>query len=272
MMRRFNPHNTLLDQAIRSGGHLFRHRLLSNRCLACLAPAESDYPLCKACEDSLALNHIACRQCAEPLVIPPGELHRLTERQAFSEEGWLCPRCQKETPPFTRTVSPFLYSYPLDRFVHRFKQDKQMIYGRLLSRLMADRLSEHYGTSAEPLPDLISAVPTHRIRRFRRGFNPAALLADEVSGTLKRPFYPGLCQKIIDTPVQHTLSRKERFKNLENSFRITRPVTGKTVAIVDDVMTTGATARVIARLLRDNGARDVVIWTLARTPHPEHEI
>lgn len=254
---------TFLHQITQKGHKVFKQKLLSGRCLGCLAPVSGDLPLCDDCKEGLALNHHSCLQCAEPISLLSG--------QSLSQQ-WQCGHCQRDAPPFSHTVSPYLYSYPLDRFVSRFKQNRQMIYGRLLGRLMADHLHEHYADKPWQLPDQIVAVPTHRKRRFKRGFNPAALLADEVARKLKRPFNPELCQKITDTQEQHTLSRKERLNNLHGSFRITRRVQDQRIALVDDVMTTGATARVIASMLRDNGASEVCIWTLARTPQPESDL
>lgn len=247
-----------IKKLMHKGLGVFKHRLLSGRCLGCLAPAQDELPLCIACEENLALNNHACRQCAAPIT---------TAQHLVQPAFLLCVPCQHDSPPFQKTVSPYLYSYPLDRFVNRFKQDQQLIYGRLLARLMARNLHLHYQDSDHSLPDQIIAVPSHKKRRFKRGFNPAALLADEVAKTLQRPFNPKLCQKITDTAEQHTLDRQARLKNLQGSFSLTEPVTDQHIAVVDDVMTTGATAGVIAELLRDNGAKEVHIWTLARTPY-----
>ena len=289
----------VVKKLLKNGIGLFQHRLLSGRCLGCLAPAQQDLPLCEDCQKSLALNHHACQQCALPLPLglplsPPSPALTSSvmnhpdawhKGQAFSENTSFispttintstikasatltCASCQQDQPPYIKTLSPYLYAYPLDRFVNRFKQDRQLIYGRLLARLMADYLAQHYQTQPHTLPDQIIAVPSHKKLSFNRGFNPAALLADEVSKTLKRPFNPKLCKKVVATSPQHTLDRQARLKNLSGSFALTGSVEQQTIAVVDDVMTTGATAGVIAQLLRDNGAQAVYIWTLARTPY-----
>lgn len=285
-----------VKKLLKNGIGLFQHRLLSGRCLGCLAPAQQDLPLCADCQRSLALNHHACQQCAIPLphglslslpspaiassiaINPDSTLNTATESIPFinpttinpatinSTTALTCASCQQDQPPYIKTLSPYLYAYPLDRFVNRFKQDRQLIYGRLLAKLMADYLKQHYQHQPQTLPDQIIAVPSHKKRSFKRGFNPAALLADEVSKTLQLPFNPKLCKKVIATSPQHTLDRQTRLKNLSGSFALTSSVEQQTIAVVDDVMTTGATAGVIAQLLRDHGAQEVHIWTLARTP------
>lgn len=287
----------VVKKLLKNGIGLFQHRLLSGRCLGCLAPAQQDLPLCADCQRSLALNHHACQQCAIPLPLglalsplspatdssivinPDAILNTTTESIPFinpttinpatinSTTALTCASCQQDQPPYIQTLSPYLYAYPLDRFVNRFKQDRQLIYGRLLARLMSNYLAQHYQHQPHALPDQIIAVPSHKKRSFKRGFNPAALLADEVAKTLKRPFNPKLCKKVVATSPQHTLDRQARLKNLSGSFALTGSVEQQTIAVVDDVMTTGATAGVIAQLLRDNGAQEVHIWTLARTPY-----
>jgi len=286
-----------VKKLFKNGMGLFRHRLLSGRCLGCLAPAQQDLPLCEDCQRSLALNHHSCQQCAIPLPLgqslspsspagtPPVVISPDSVRNAaLTSTSFIhsttinpttinpttaltCASCQQDQPPYIKTLSPYLYAYPLDRFVNRFKQDRQLIYGRLLARLMADYLKQHYQHQPQMLPDQIIAVPSHKKRSFKRGFNPAALLADEVSKTLKLPFNPKLCKKVVATSPQHTLDRQTRLKNLSGSFALTGSVEQQNIAVVDDVMTTGATAGVIAQLLRDHGAQEVHIWTLARTPY-----
>ncbi|OPX54386.1 hypothetical protein BTE48_14490 [Oceanospirillum multiglobuliferum] len=228
---------------------------MGGRCLACLAIAQDNIALCSGCEQSLALNREPCVQCAEPFTAKPNFEHQA-----------ICASCQADQPAFSRTYAPYLYAYPLDRLISRFKDDGQMIYGQLLSQLLAERLRDNFSELEFQRPDQVMAVPIHITRRFSRGFNPAALLADALSHQLSCHFNPKLCVKTKVTEKQQVLNREQRQQNLHDSFQLTQSVEGQRIAVVDDVMTTGATARVIAQLLRDNGAAEVYIWALARTP------
>lgn len=243
------------DHILSKGIGLFKHRLMGGRCLACLAIAQENIALCDRCEQSLAPNREACIRCAEPFTTPSP-----LDSQA------ICASCQTDPPAFSRTYAPYLYAYPLDRMIRRFKEEGQMIYGQLLSQLLAERLRDDFSIQGFQRPDQIIAVPIHITRRFSRGYNPAALLADSLAHELSCQFNPRLCIKTKATEKQQTLNREQRQHNLHNSFQLTQSVQGQRIAVVDDVMTTGATARVIAQLLRDNGAVEVYIWALARTP------
>lgn len=111
-------------------------------------------------------------------------------------------------------------------------------------------------------------VPLHFSRLFTRGFNQAAVIARSVARAHGLAYAPRALVRVKRTPAQAALSRSERAKNLEGAFQARNPpaLRGKAVLLVDDVFTTGATAAACARTLRDAGAADVRVFTLARTP------
>ena len=111
-------------------------------------------------------------------------------------------------------------------------------------------------------------MPLHPSRLRERGFNQSLQLARSIGQQLDLPVQPFSCQRIRDTPSQSSLPWKERDKNMRKAFSCEGDVAGKHVAIVDDVMTTGATVNELALALLNAGASEVSVWVVARTlPH-----
>jgi ComF family protein len=159
-------------------------------------------------------------------------------------------------------ISAFEYRFPLDRLVQRFKSGGDLAIGHWLARALAHRVAR------EPPPDLLVAPPLARQRLRERGFNQSAVLARAVAAELGlRHSHRGL-RKLRETPAQQGLGARERRANLLGAFRCEAPMDGLRVAIVDDVFTTGATSAALALALREAGAAEVVVWTVARAPLP----
>ena len=244
--------------------------LFPRTCLLCRAEVEPECLttglLCRSCQADLPLNQTACRCCAEPLT-------GITDGQVLSGGKYsvdlLCSRCQKQSPAYERVIAPYLYRYPVSELIQQFKTRDHLLLNRLLADLLFAHLSELLGAGAIKPPDLILPVPTHWRTRLRRGFNPAACLADAVGRQLTLPVEMHLLRKQTLTQPQHDLNRAQRLKNLDQSFVLngSEQIKGRSVALVDDVVTTASTADVIAALLRDNGAHSVQVWALARTPY-----
>lgn len=214
--------------------------------------------LCQGCLNSLSLNSASCYCCAEPL----------SQEGMDASQKLMCGRCQKLQPAYECIISPYLYQEPLSLVIQRFKSQDSLLYSRLVSSLLSDHLKAEMISGQLLQPDLILPVPTHWRSRFKRGFNPAAQLADDLGRALDIPVQMSWLKKVRYTPPQHELNRLQRLSNLTASFDLSHKakLEGCSVAVVDDVVTTGATADVIAELLRDNGARSVQVWALARTP------
>lgn len=136
---------------------------------------------------------------------------------------------------------------------------------KALSELMVEEVKHYYRHQHLPMPELIVPVPQHVKRQWRRGFNPAIVLANALGQSLAVPIFKGV-KRVSAAPEQKTLDRRSRLKNLRNSFKVTLPLQGEHVVIVDDVMTTGATANTLAKALKAAGAGQVSVWVLARTP------
>jgi ComF family protein len=137
--------------------------------------------------------------------------------------------------------------------------------GRLaLVNQLADALALRIGTR----PDYIVAMPLHVLRLRERGFNQSQLLAQRLARTLGIPLLPHACKRSRNTTPQSLLPWQDRGKNMRGAFTCSADLSGKHIAIVDDVMTTGATIEELAKTLRLKGAIKVSAWVLARTlPH-----
>jgi ComF family protein len=228
-------------------------RRLPGECPLCSTRATGG-DLCAPCqEDVLWSTHKAtlprCDRCA--LRLP-----RL---------GMACPDCASIPPVFARSVIAFDYAAPADLLVLQLKQRGQYARAGLLARLLAEAVRR-----AAPLDAAMRLVPVPASRASlrRRGFNPSNEIARRLGKELGLPVRRDLLERVREASVQHTLGREARARNSIGLFQATRPIPGWPVAVVDDVMTTGATMDAVSRALLDAGASSVVALAVARTPFP----
>lgn len=215
--------------------------------------------LCANCLARFAAPRLRCPRCALPLAVPAPA----------------CGECLASPPPFERAVTALDYVFPWDGLIQRFKFGAEPELARPLAALLARavRATADVPTlTASRLPELVVPVPLAPARLRERGYNQAWELARHVAGTLSLPARADALLRVLDTPHQAGLDRRERERNLRNAFapapRAARWLAGRRVALVDDVMTTGATVREAAAALRRGGAVAVDLWVLARTPEP----
>lgn len=225
-------------------------------CVACLAPGDHG-GLCAGCLEQLPRNHTHCRQCALPL-----------PASTSTENPVLCGQCLTDPPPYSQVIAPWTYRFPVDRLIGQYKYRRRLALGHPLIRELANQLSVHLEQHPDDRPDLLIPSPMHRKRRRQRGYNHAEDITEQLSRKLGIPWSVTHIERHRAAPQQSGLDRKQRLRNLRGSYRVNRRITG-TVAIVDDVMTSGATARTVGNALLAAGADDVRVWVLARTPpHP----
>ena len=227
---------------------------LPRHCLLC--DANTDHPthaICTACEAELPWLGAHCQVCAVPLPAP----------------GMTCGACQQKPPAFARVEAPWRYAFPVDNLITRFKHQGQWPFGRMLGELLGEHL-QHAFDEGLPRPQALLAVPLARKRERQRGFNQARMLADWLSAELRIPAPGHWLLRTLDTPAQQGLDAATRKRNLRQAFRVvaSEQVAGQHLALVDDVLTTGATANMLARLLLRAGAMRVDVYCLARTPPP----
>jgi ComF family protein len=213
-------------------------------CLLCGSPSTRRV-VCAACELSLPFLASTCARCAVPLPC----------------DG-ICGECQRREPAFDDAMAAFEYRFPLDRMVHRFKYGGDLAVGRWLALRLADRLAP------VTRPDLLVAPPLADSRLRTRGFNQAVVIAAHVGKRLRVRHGVAAFTRIRETSPQPGLNRRQRLANLRDAFGCELDLSGEHVAIVDDVMTTGATSHALAKLLKARGASRVSVWAVARAPDP----
>ena len=235
-----------------------------NYCYLCGLRSYRDQPLCTACQCNLSSNEYCCSRCALPL---PGPA--LQVLPICTERTQLCGQCLNSPPAFDRVIAPWLYDEQLAFLLHRWKFHRERRLSRMFAHLWLSRLNED-----PELPDTILPVPLHWSKLWRRGFNQSELLAValrkqcQVLQTVT--LGTGLVQRHRATSAQSRLSAAQRVSNMRGAFTARQRCDNLRIAIVDDVLTTGATASSLATTLRDAGASTIEIWCLARTPEPQH--
>jgi len=226
--------------------------VLPPHCLLCGEDGEAGRDLCLACAASLVRNPVCCPRCALPLGVPAPA----------------CGECLHRQPPFEAAFAPFLYAHPLDLLMTRLKFGRSLAAGRVLSGLWSEAITQ----MAPVLPTLFVPVPLHASRLRERGYNQAFELLRPLARSLKIPLAGSLLQRTRATPAQANLDASARRRNLRGAFGLHVPAlrglapAAVHVALVDDVMTTGATLRECARVLRRAGIGRVDAWALARAP------
>lgn len=226
------------------------------RCALCGARA-AGFQLCAGCVEDLPWLANGCRGCAMPL--------------AAENRSGICAPCRAETSPPDYMLAALAYEYPVDRLVLALKFHGQQSLASLLGELLAIRVLTAGFANSEPL--LLLPVPLHSRRYRERGFNQAELIA-EVAGRMlagRESIGPGLSfrrdclWRTRPTPAQKGLGRRRRLANPDGSFAASDQVNGRQVVLIDDVITTGATAKACSSVLRDAGASGVSIWAVARS-------
>jgi ComF family protein len=221
-----------------------------NQCAVCRAATRGlGQRLCEDCIERFAASRRRCTRCA--LAVPDGVS--------------VCGRCLREPPPWSRAVAACDYGHPWDGVLADFKFRAALDLAPSLTALLARALGP-----APPTVDLLLPVPLSPARLRERGYNQAARLAVALGRRLRLAVRDDLLLRIVDTPHQLSLPRERRIANLRGAFAVEplalATVRGRRIAMLDDVMTTGATLAEAARTLRAAGAAEVQAWVVARTP------
>lgn len=199
--------------------------------------------ICKDCEAELPyLPETLCPVCARP-----------------SPRADVCGQCLKLPPSFDHSIAAFRYAFPMDKLIQELKYRERLILVNHLADALAQQVTQR--------PDYLVALPLHPARLRERGFNQSLLLASRLAQRLDIPLLKHACERIRNTPPQSGLPWKERGKNMRGAFacKSDELLKDRHVAIVDDVMTTGASTGELARTLKLAGASEVSVWVIART-------
>lgn len=215
------------------------HAWAGGDCLLCGAESGPEL-LCPACIGELPALPESCPQCALP-----------------SPAAAVCGSCINRSPHFDATLALWRYEFPCDTLVQALKYRAQLALAGFFARSLA----------ARPLPgfDVVLPMPLHPGRLAERGFNQALEISRGLARILGKPIEPRGVLRVKNTPPQTELPYDERAKNVRGAFLCELDLTGARVAVLDDVMTTGATLNELARALKRAGATRVENFVIART-------
>lgn len=205
-----------------------------------------EYGICNACLQDLPWHNCAqCPQCGLP-----------------AYDNQLCGHCINSPPDFDATRALFRYAFPVQPMLQRYKYGELLTLGETFGHLLAGYIAEK---QINEKPDLIIPMPLHPQRLQERGFNQSLEMARIVAKNLEVKLDQNICQRIKLSPPQASLPLKQRVKNMKGAFTCTQPLDGVNIAVIDDVMTTGASLNALAKTLKQAGASRVECWVIART-------
>lgn len=232
-------------------------------CFLCHQPRNqhpnSKEHLCNHCVADLPRNSNPCARCGVPLL---QSVH--THSKPASDLPSYCEECLQSPPAFHHCTAPFLYRFPVDRVIAKMKYQNRPQYAPVLGQLFVEHIQSR--------PQLLIPIPMHPSKQRERGYNQANYLAKYLGNALKIPVAYELLQKPIATPAQHGLDAKTRRDNVMGSLTLNPKYRDKVktlqhVALIDDVITTGATCREAAHCLAaENDELIIDVWAVARTP------
>ena len=239
----------MVGAVLRTAGRWVLDFALPPRCAGCDTIISDVHSFCPQCWTSIHfLGQSGCTTCGLPLE---------------ATEQTTCGACLAQPPRIARTRAAVAYDDLTRRLAIRLKYGRKIAVARTMARYMAPLVSEEGER-------LLVPVPLHRWRLWGRGFNQAALVARELSRRLELPTNPLVLRRIRRTPPLKGMSPLQRRRTVAGAFRVRdkAAIAGKTVILVDDVLTTGSTAEACARTLKRGGAGRVVLISWARVVKP----
>ena len=215
------------------------------QCIICNKNLSLNYPTCDDCYFKLPFEISGCSRCGQP----------------FAANLDHCGNCIANPPIYDKCFCAFQYSHPIDEKIRQFKYSERPELASDLAKLLVREINNNQLER----PELLIPVPIHINKLRNRGFNQALELTKYLSSSLKIPYKTGIIVKHQATApqVQQTLSQRKR--NIRGCFSYKKNITAKHVAIIDDVITTGATVAEITKILKRNGVNYIQIWGVAHT-------
>ncbi len=230
---------------------------LPQRCALCAGPA-GEALVCAECALGLPRLAAPCPVCA----LPTG---------AAIDRGRatpICGACLRQPPPYAATLAAFVYAYPVDRLLQALKYGGRVALADFAGAALAATAAAALAAEGSGRrPDAVCAMPLAKARQRERGYNQAQELARRVAATLELPLAAPLERRRHGEP-QASLAWSARARNVAGAFACTADVRDRRIALVDDVMTTGATVAAASTALLDAGAAAVEAWVVARTLPP----
>ncbi|MDX2425509.1 MAG: ComF family protein [Cycloclasticus sp.] len=212
-------------------------------CFICDQPGHNAIDLCSACLAELPRIEQACTIC----------------NIALTTDSRICGRCIKDTPYFDRISTPYRYHGTARFLIQSLKFQAKHSCAKIMGELMVRHIK-----ALDSRPDALISVPLHPKRLAVRGFNQSDFISQWLQQDLQIPVLHQPLKRIINTSSQASLNAAERRKNIRNAFRYEATRKIRSVAIIDDVVTTGSTANEIAKTLKKAGVERVEVWAFAR--------
>jgi ComF family protein len=217
-------------------------------CVLCHSPGERRQDLCQACLNELPILPQSCPRCATIL----------------SHSAALCGICLKKLPVVDKPHVLFRYQTPITKFIMELKFHANLANARLLGELMTSAIRQQWYID-QALPQLLIPVPLHPQRLQERGFNQALEISRPIIKSLPLTLDYLSCSRHKNTAAQARQPAKARQQNLRDAFQINADFSGKHIAILDDVITTGSTLRSFALALKKAGASQIDLWCCAKS-------
>jgi len=247
---------THISQGLARAGKWSLDWLIPPQCLVCRGDIAEASGLCITCWSKLSFIEAPfCEKLATPFPYDQGE--EMVSAAALADP-----------PPWDRARSALLFDDTARILVHALKYRDRHEAGLLMARLMV-----RAGADILKSADAIIPVPLYRWRLWRRRYNQSALLARKICRDTGKAFRPELLRRLRSTRSQTGLDHEERRRNVRNAFIVPKErrasVAGKSLVLIDDVRTTGATLEACARALKAAGAAHVDVLTFALVPKPK---
>ena len=219
---------------------------------------------CMFCTNELNQNayNTTCENCLQTLPFIKNPCGRCGSAMGENQQG-VCLRCKSNNLNFVQAKSVFEYTDEPLNVVHNLKYNGKKYLNEYIVKYLLDVYAKW-----NVFADIVTCVPMFELKEKVRGYNQSKLMAEEFALKTKIPFYE-LCVKFVDTPSQTALNTMDRINNVADSFAFRKEfkkiVKGKTILIIDDVLTTGATTSEISKVLLKAGAKDCFILSFAHT-------
>lgn len=224
--------------------------MLPARCLLCHLPS-NDKLICVHCQKSLSQERACCQHCGLSLDISAD----------------FCGDCLQQKYLFTKLHALASYQAPYPKLIKQLKYEKKLIVAELLGKQLAKSMTAHFSTRAIDCFDYLIAVPLHNKKLRQRGFNQAQLIAQVVSKQINIPLLTGYVERNKETVPQEGLSIAKRKRNLQGAFTVNNNIKwqGKHIAVIDDVVTTGATINSLCQSLNGENVASITVLCICRT-------